>query len=289
MNYRNLGKTGLKVSEIGLGTEHLYSQPRQTVISVIQEAVKKGINNFDIVFNVSQYIKNISAAIKDFKQDIILTCHIGSIEKDGKVKRSRSIKDCEKSILNTLKLLGKESIDIANIQFVKEREFEEIISSDGLLDLALRLRKEGKARFIGLSTHDFLIGLKAIKSGYFDVIMSPINVVNDSMEERNNFLKEGEKEKVGLVAIKPYAGGKLLQVNRTVTIAKYQSGGISLKKKIPLYVTPTKCINYVLSQPGVSTTIPGIKNLQELKELVSFMKATNEEKDFSALIKDFKN
>jgi predicted aldo/keto reductase-like oxidoreductase len=236
---------------------------------------------------VSHYINNISAAIKDYKEDIILACHIGSIEKEGKAKRSRSIRDCETAILNTLKLLDKESIDIVNIQFVKEKEYEEIISSKGLLGLALKLQKEGKVRYIGLSTHDFSVGLKAIKSGYFDTIMSPINVVNDFMEERNKFLKECEKENIGLVAIKPYAGGKLLLKNRTVTVAKYQSGGMSLKKKIPQYVTPTKCVNYVLSQAGVSIIIPGVKNLKELKDLLSYIEATDEEKDFSELIKDF--
>lgn len=289
MNYRNLGKTGLKVSEIGLGTEHLYNQPKQTVISVVQEAIKNGINYFDIVFNISQYINNISAAIKDFRKELILTCHIGSIEKEGRVKRSRSIKDCERTILNSLKLLGKESIDIANIQFVKEKEYGKIIASDGLFDLAIRLQKEGKIRFIGISTHDFSVGLKAMKSDYFDTIMSPINIVNDCLEERNNLLKECEKKNRGLIAIKPYAGGKLLQKNQTVTIAKYQSGGISVKKKIPYYVTPARCISYVLSQPGISTTIPGVKNLEELTDLLSFMNATKEEKDFSTLIYDFKN
>ena len=169
----------------------------------------------------------------------------------------------------------------------KEKEYEEIISSKGLMSLALKLQKEGKVRYIGLSTHDFSVGLNAIKSGYFNTIMSPINLVNDSMEERNKFLKECEEENIGLVAIKPYAGGKLLQKNRTVTVAKYQSGGMSIKKKIPQYVTPIKCVNYVLSQAGVSTIIPGVKNLKELNDLLSYIKATEEEKDFSELIKDF--
>ncbi|MFX0028380.1 MAG: aldo/keto reductase [Candidatus Hermodarchaeota archaeon] len=287
MKYRKLGRTQIEVSEIGLGTEYLYYEPKQIVVSVMQEAIKNGINYFDIIFNVSHYINNVSTAIKDYKEDIILTCHVGTIEIEGRAKRSRSIRACESALLNTLKLLGKESIDIVNIQFVKEKEYNEIISSKGLLGLALKLQKEGKVRYIALSTHDFSVGLKAIKSGYFDAIMSPINVVNNSLEERNTFLKESEKENIGLVAIKPFAGGKLLQKNRTVTIAKYQTGGISLKKKIPQYVTPAKCINYVLSQKSVSTTIPGIKNLQELHDLLSYIKATNEEKDFSTLIEDF--
>lgn len=289
MKHRQLGKTGLSVSEIGLGTEYFFNQPKQTVVSVIQKAIENGINYFDIVFNVSQYIANISTAINDFKDNVILCCHLGSIEKEGKVQRSRNIEICERTILNTLRLLGKDSIDIINIQFVKLKEYAEVISPEGLLGLAVELQKEGKVRFIGMSTHDFEIGLKAIKSGYFDIVMSPINVVNDSMEERNRLLKISEKENKSLVAIKPFAGGRILQKNRIVTIAKYQTGGINLKKKIPLYVTPIKCINYVLSQPGVSTTVPGVKNLQELKEILAFIHATEDEKDFTQLLKDFNN
>jgi len=289
MNYRNLGNTGLKISEIGLGTEYLYSQPKQIVVSVIQEAISNGINFFDIVFNVPQYIKNISAAIKDFKNDVILTCHIGSIEHEGNVKRSRSVKACERTILNTLNLLGKDTIEIVNLQYVKDKEYQEIISSRGLLNLAFRLREEGKIRFISISTHDFSVALKALKSDYFDSILVPINFANHSLEERNKVLQDCGKGNKGLVAIKPFAGGKLLQKNRTVTIAKYQSGGINLKKKIPGYITPVKCINYVLSHPTVSTTIPGVKNLEELTDIFSFMNATSNEKDYSILIEDFKN
>ena len=52
MRLRKLGKTGLEVSEIGLGTEFLREQSKNTVISVIQEAIKHGINYFDIVAKI---------------------------------------------------------------------------------------------------------------------------------------------------------------------------------------------------------------------------------------------
>ncbi len=289
MKLRTLGRTGLKVSEIGLGTEYLFRQPKQTVSSVISEAIKNGINYFDIVFNVSNYIENISTAIKNCKDDIILTCHLGSIEQDGKVRRSRNSKECEQTIINTIEKFGKGNIDIVNLQFVKENEYESLIAPGGLLDLAKKLKTDGKAKFIGLSTHNISIGQKAVKSGNFDIIMNQINIVNDSMPGREDFLKTCKKEGVGLVAIKPFAGGKLLQKNRTVNIAKYQSGGINLKKKIPKDSTPIKCLNYTLSQTAVSTTIPGVKNVQELKETLAFLNASDEEKDFSILIKEFKN
>ncbi|MFX1480150.1 MAG: aldo/keto reductase [Promethearchaeota archaeon] len=285
MNYRALGNTGLKVSELGLGTEHLYKQPKQTVISVIQKAIKHDFNYIDIVFNVSNYVQNIGAAIKGCRENVILTCHLGSVEQDGKPRRTRNLKACEKAFLHTMSNLHTEYIDIVNIQFVKENEFKAILKPGGLIDLALKLQKEEKVRYISLSTHDTSVGIKAIESGNFDMIMYPVNVVNDSMEGRRTLLEKCKKKNIGLVAIKPFAGGKLLQKNRTVNIAKYQTGGISLKTKIPPYVCPAKCINYILVQVGISTTIPGVSNLEELNEILTFFTATDEEKDFSALVK----
>ena len=50
MIYRKLGKTGLDVGVIGLGTEYLNKKPRETVVSVVHEAIDKGVNYFDVVF-----------------------------------------------------------------------------------------------------------------------------------------------------------------------------------------------------------------------------------------------
>lgn len=289
MRMRKLGRSGIQVSEIGLGTEYLYKVPKKMVISVINEAIRNDINYFDIVFNVSNYIENLSAAFKNFIDDITITCHLGSVDLEGKVQRTRNIDDCEKAFLKTLKAFGKGYIDIVNLQFIKKKEYEEIMGPGGLLDLAKRLKKEGKARFLGLSTHDTIIGQKAVKTGEFDMIMNQISIANDLLPGREDFLKLCKNKGIGVVAIKPFAGGKLLQKNRTVNIAKYQSGGISLKRKIPRNITPTKCLNYTLSQTGVSTTIPGVKNVEELKEVLTFVNASNEKKDFTSILKEFNN
>ncbi|MFW9826047.1 MAG: aldo/keto reductase [Candidatus Thorarchaeota archaeon] len=289
MKIRKLGRSGIEVSEIGIGTEYLYKIPKKMVTSVINEAIKNDINYFDIVFNVSNYIENLSYAFKDYIEDITIACHLGSIEKEGKVQRTRNIDYCEKAILKTIKKFGKGYIDIVNLQFVKEKEYEKIITSGGLIDLAKRLQKEGKARFLGLSTHNTIIGQKAAKTGEFDMIMNQISIANDLLPGREDFLKLCKNKGIGVVAIKPFAGGKLLQRNRTVSIAKYQSGGISWKKKIPRDITPIKCINYTLSQTGVSTTVPGVKNVEELKEILNFVNASSEEKDFSFVLREFNN
>jgi predicted aldo/keto reductase-like oxidoreductase len=288
MKFRKLGRTGLKVSEIGFGTEFLFRKPRKIVLEIIKEAIKHDINYFDIVFNISEYIFNISKAIEDYRDRIILTCHLGGIEVEGKHKISRNIKLCEETFLKILSIFGTNYADIINLQYVKKREYNTIISSGGLLDLAKRLKKEGKTNFIGISTHDIDVGQKAIKSGHFDMIMNQINLVNHYQSGKKEFLEACRKENIGLVAMKPFARGNLLQNNRTVNIASYHTGGVRLKKKIPIDITPIKCLSYVLSQEGVSTTIPGVKNIQELRENLAYLEASEQDKEFKYLLEEFK-
>lgn len=88
--------------------------------------------------------------------------------------------------------------------------------------------------------------------------------------------------------MKPYAGGKLLQNVKSISMEHYHSGWKDMTKDIPTSITPVQCLSYVLSQIGVSTIVPGVKNVEELKAALDFLSATDEEKDFSSVIEGFK-
>jgi hypothetical protein len=287
MNYRILGKTGLKISEIGLGTEYLNKQSKETVISVVKEAVKNGMNYIDIVFNFEDYLKNISEALKGIRNKVYLTHHLGSSEKNGKYKKTRNVKECKKNFHTYCEILNIDYTDILFLHFVREREYHKIEENNGILDLALELKKEGKTSFIGLSTHNPEVVYKAFKNKNIDVIMTQVNIASHAFPKRVKLLKDCYDKRIGLVAMKPFAGGKLLQGNRTVYIGKYQTGGESLRKKIYPDVSPSQCLSYVLSQIGVSNTVPGVKNLEELNKTLYYLQASKEEKDFSSLLKHF--
>lgn len=77
--------------------------------------------------------------------------------------------------------------------------------------------------------------------------------------------------------------------NQTVYIAKYQTGGIKLKKKIPRDITPIQCINYVNSLSGVSVVLTGVKSVEELNENLKYMTPQENNQDFSSLIEFFRN
>lgn len=288
MQYRKLGNTGLDVSVIGLGTEYLFYQDKNTVVSVINKAIDFGVNYFDIVFNITDYLDNISAGIKGKREKIILTGHLGSGEKNGKYYKTYKVKQCEEIFNKLLSKLNIDYIDIVNLHNVRnENQYKKVISPGGLLDFALQLKEEGLARFISISTHDVSIAKNVAKTGIIDVIMIQVNIANNAMPGRSEMLAMCEKEGIGIVAMKVFAGGKLLQRNRTVDIAAWRTGGMRLKKKISPSITPIKCISYTLSQVGVCTVIPGVKNVDELNDAIVYLNATDEEKDFSELLTDF--
>ncbi len=292
MIYRDLGKTGLKVSEIGLGMEHVgrTSKAKENVTSVVDKAVENGINYFDLIFNFKEYIENIGSAFEGYRDKLVLTCHLGSAERRGQYLKTRSVKLCEEIFTNTLSGLGTDYADIANVTYVKDmHEYEEVTKAGSVLDLASRLKKEGKVHHIGISTHDVSVVQTAARSGVFEVVTYQVNMANNALPRRNEALATCARQGVGLVAMKPFAGGRLLWRNKTIPIARgKRGGGSTIKLKIPGAMTPVRCIAYTLSQLGVCTTIPGVSSPEELEEVLSYMDATPEEKDFSEIVKTFK-
>ena len=270
MKTRTLGKTGLDVGIVGLGTEYLHQRSRETVVSVVGEAIERGVNYMDFVFTFPEYLDHLGAALKGQRDKVIITGHLGAAEKDGHYRKTRDVKECEELFSEMLSRLHTEYIDVLFLQFVDEEDdYERVMGSGGLLELARRFRREGKAGFIGLSGHSVPVALKAVKSGHIDVLMFPINLRSDAVLEEKELFNVCASRGVGLVAMKPFAGGKLFQ------------------KEEARSITSVQCISYALSQIGVSTVVPGVKDLDELEAALHFLDATDEEKDFSSILPEF--
>jgi len=287
MEYRKLGKTGLNVSVIGLGTEYLVKASRETVLEVVQKAVSEGINLFDVLFAEPDYRDNFGAAFRGIRDKVLITGHLFTWD---------PIETVAAGFEDHLARLGTDYVDILFVSCCdREDIYERAVGPGGHLELAMKYRREGKARYIGFSSHTVPVAMKAVKSGFFDLLMFPINPAFDVLPgtmgtedlqdlwknagneavihkkdgmipERKELYLECAKQGVGLIAMKPFAGGWMF--------SPVAGAG----------ATPVQLLNYSLSQPGVTSVIPGASCTAELEQDIRWTHATEAEKDYSAVL-----
>jgi len=288
MDYRKLGRTGLTVSALAVGTEHLVKQPPDTVEEVIGEAIRRGVTYFDVVYAFPDYLDNLGAAFQGHRERLLLAGHLGSTVKDGQYCRNRSPKACEPVFREVLDRLHTDHVDILHLHnFNSVKEWETVARPGGVLDLARRLRAEGRARFLGISAHYVEVARRAIQSGHIDVVMFPVSLLGHAMPALGDLLDLCAREEIGVVAMKPYAGGKLLSARGMQRVPGYKTGGESYKVRFPPDITPARCLAYTLAQVGVSTALTGPRTLAELASSLASMEASEAERDFSGLLTAF--
>ncbi len=141
----------------------------------------------------------------------------------------------------------------------------------------MELKSQGVVRHIGLSSHTPAVANHILDLGIVDVLMFSINPLYDygqgdygfgSSQERYTLYRRCEKEGVGIVVMKPFCGGQLLD---------------GAKSPFGLPLTKAQCLQYVLDQPGVVCTVPGFGSEEELRQVLEFFQATAEEKDYSLI------
>ena len=190
MIYRKLGRTNIDVSAVGLGTEYLYNVPKDIVVSVVHQALENGINYIDLVYAFPEYRDNLALALKGYRDSVVLAGHLGSSQKDGQYRRTHQKKESEKYFSDLLERLRSDYVDILFLHNVNtDSEYEKVMGKNGLLELAIKYKKEGKCRFIGMSLHNFSVAVRAAASGEIDVIMVPFNLLSHAMSEKRELLK----------------------------------------------------------------------------------------------------
>jgi aryl-alcohol dehydrogenase-like predicted oxidoreductase len=284
MEYRQLGKTDLKVSPIGIGTEHLKKLPAEEIKQIIDLAISAGVNYFDLVWYFPNIMEGFKQSLQGQSKKPILAFHLGSCIRNGKYERSRDPAHCEKQLINFLSQLGFDFAPILNIHYVATLRVWKQINRKGILALAERLRDEGLARIISVSTHDPEVIKLAASTGAIDSIMHQVNLANHMYEARNEALRRCSELGVGVVAMKPFAGGLLLKAGKKVKIPAYKSGWKRMVFKVPECATPTKLLSYTLSQRGVCTAVTGVSSLKELTSNLAYLSASAVDRDYAALL-----
>ncbi|NLT73883.1 MAG: hypothetical protein GXX94_06765 [Chloroflexi bacterium] len=288
MKTRILGRMGATVSSISLGTEYLIHKPQEHVDAVVHRAIERGINYFDVFFGQG-FVRDIyGKAFAGYRDRVMLSAHLGAIEQDGESGRTRDPELAETYLEDYLRRFATDYVDVLFLHNIDAQDdYDTVMAPGGLADLAQRLRDQGKARAIGYSGHTVSTARQAVESGLIDVLMFPVNLGAHGVPGRRELYQSCAARNVGIVAMKPFAGGRLLQKETQVSLEFWQTGGggSTLEKRDS--ITPVQCLHYVLSQVGLSTTVPGCADIDQLDAALAYYDATEEERDFSGLLTSF--
>lgn len=296
MIYRKLGNTGLSVSAIGLGCEYVWFAEEQRVKEVVQAAVNAGVNYIDLFVGTPSTREYFGNALEGIRDKVYLAGHLGAIDKDGQYMKTRDEKLCKEFLAQFYEKLKTDYIDVLYLHNCDTQEDLDEIMNGWMYAYTKELKDSGKAGFIGFSSHNTKIAMEAVKTGKIDVLMFPVNPLfnllpQDSADARmkgREVAQITEEEKaayptkqelydlceemgVGIVAMKPFAGGNVL---------KTHEGG---RLKGLLELTPVQAISYILSIPQVACPVPGFASVEELNASLAYLTATEEEKDFSEI------
>ncbi|MFB3852598.1 MAG: aldo/keto reductase [Vicinamibacterales bacterium] len=248
---RTLGKTGIPLPVVSLGFMNADAP------DLIQRAYEIGMRHIDTAafYQGGRNEEIVGATIK--KMGVRDSVVIGTkvfLRGIGVSARDPEARDAFRQVAEaSLKRLQTDRVDILYYHSVDSAED---LRAEGPLQALAELKKEGKTRFIGLSTHQGTVVLpEAVRLGLFDVGLVPINYTMASNKALLDTIDQAAKAGMGIIAMKTQAGG-LSRPDR------------ALPKELPPH-SQTALLKWVLHNPSITTAIPGVTAHSQLEQNIT--------------------
>lgn len=295
MNYRDLGNTGLKVSEIGMGCEGFVAEDGAHIWELMDAAQEAGINCIDLYMPNPKSRSILGEALRGRRERFILQAHLCTVWKDGQYKRTRKIEEVKQGFEDLLERLKTDFIEIGMVHYVDSVEDWNEIKNGPVMQYAKEMKAQGRIGHIGLSSHNPIAALEAVRSGLIEVLMFSINPCYDlqpASEDCDALWDEKNYEKALLNMdkdrVRLYEECSRLGVG--ITVMKAFGGGDLLSETLSpagKALTPSQCIHYALTRPGVASVLAGAHSVEELKKSVEYEAASEQEKDYAGAFASF--
>lgn len=248
MPYRDLGKTGEKVSLLCVGGYHIGvdTLSDEESIALMRASVDEGVNFFDNAwaYHNGRSEERMGKALKDGYRDKVFLMTKG---------QSWNAKDAERFLEDSLRRMDVDMIDLWQVHEVVRPELPGQIYSEGVLEYLEKAKEAGKIRYIGFTGHHLTsTHLEMIERGFpFDTIQMPMGVLDYHYRSfQDNVLPKALEKGIGVLGMKTLAGGG---------VQKSEAASVE------------ECLRYSMSLP-VSTVVSGMRTMDELKANIAAAK-----------------
>lgn len=312
MRYRQLGNTGIQISEIGFGAwaiggpVDLFGMPvgwsnvrDEDSETAIHRALELGVNFFDTadVYGTGHSEELLGRLLKN--RDCVLATKVGNAREEGKAYKDFSEAHIRKALEKSLQRLQREYVDLYQLH----NPPPDVWQKEEVFDLLENLKKEGKIRASGVSISRMEEGIHLIKNQKVDVLQVLFNILNQ--EPARELFPIAEQNKVGIIVRVPLASGLLTgkftaestfdtdDVRRNYLTPERMKETMEAVDRIQSLTRETGysitqiALAFILSHPAVSAPIPGAKNAAQVEQNVSAADVESNEKLFSALRNEF--
>ena len=290
MEYRELGRTGIKVSVIALGCEGFVANEGALTEQLLNAAEQGGINCIDLYAPQPEMRSRLGKWLRGRRGKFALQAHLCTVWQEGQYKRTREIGEVKASFEDLLTRLATDYIDIGMIHYVDSLEDWEAVAGGPVMAYAREMQAQGKIRYIGLSSHNPAAAMQAVQSGLIDVLMFSVNPCYDLQPANEDCyaLWDGKNYDRQLVNMDPEREALYETCSRlgvAITVMKAFGGGDLLDEELSpagKALTVNQCLHYALTRPGVAAVMSGAHTVDELEKCLEYTTAADVEKDYAA-------
>src|SRR6267143_3137399 len=287
MKYRVLGKTGLKVSEVGFGAWAIGGNAHgnsygptddKQSLAAIERALELGCNFFDTadVYGHGHSEELLGQGLRGHRSEVVIATKVGGDFYHGTPRMNFNSDYLEFAVGKSCERLGSDYIDLYQLHNPPIR----LIRDGKIFKTLEKLKASGKIRHYGISIHDPQEGVLAMRSGGVEAVQAVFNILRQ--EAKNQLFRETAKDNVGIIAREPLANGFLAGERKPeptfplgdirhnfppdyISRLTMATDGLRFLESNSRTLAQA-ALRFVLDHKDVSTVIPGAKTPEQVSE-----------------------
>lgn len=232
MEYRILGKTGLKISRLGFGGIPIQKIDAEGTGLLMRQLLDAGVNYIDTARGYTVSESYLGQALEGIRSHFVIATKSMARTKEAMAR------DIDTSLAN----LRTDYIDLYQVHNPTVTDLQQVMAPGGALEALMDAQAAGKIGHIGLTAHSLEVFRMGLGSDWVETIMFPYNIVENQAEA---LIRECTEKNIGFVCMKPLAGGALEDA--------------------------TLALRYILQNPDVTVVIPGMAEEREIAQNVAAM------------------